>query len=261
MLISQSELDSKRSREPIPLECYNCKTIHYRTKNIVLRIINGNLQNTLKGCFCSKECRGQYKTISRITCQCKQCNQQFERLPKDIGQNVFCNKSCSAKYNNSKRILKKYKCDPEIKIKLITNDNSTSIKRTKNCKFCNTEFIIQHQKTQIYCSSKCRSLEYRTEIYKRITSGEVNGHASKTMRQYLLSLRGQKCEMCGITEWGGKPLVVVMDHINGNSSDNSLTNLRLICSNCDTLTPTYKCRNKGNGRAYRRQRYADGKSY
>jgi hypothetical protein len=67
--------------------------------------------------------------------------------------------------------------------------------------------------------------------------------------------------MCGIIEWGGKPLIVIMDHINGNSDDWSLSNLRLICSNCDTLTPTYKSRNKGKGRYYRRMRYTQGKSF
>jgi hypothetical protein len=52
-----------------------------------------------------------------------------------------------------------------------------------------------------------------------------------------------------------------MDHIDGNSENNHLSNLRLVCGNCDMLLPTYKSKNKGNGRAYRRERYANGKSY
>jgi hypothetical protein len=34
-----------------------------------------------------------------------------------------------------------------------------------------------------------------------------------------------------------------------------------VCPNCDSQHPTFKSRNRGNGRAWRRQRYADGKSY
>lgn len=34
-----------------------------------------------------------------------------------------------------------------------------------------------------------------------------------------------------------------------------------ICPNCDSQLPTFKARNRGKGRAWRRQRYADGKSY
>jgi hypothetical protein len=34
-----------------------------------------------------------------------------------------------------------------------------------------------------------------------------------------------------------------LDHINGNERDNRKENLRLICSNCHSFTPTYKGRN------------------
>ena len=54
---------------------------------------------------------------------------------------------------------------------------------------------------------------------------------------------------------------VELEHIDGNSSNNTLENCILLCPNCHSLTHTYKNRNKGNGRAYRRQRYKEGKSY
>jgi len=82
-----------------------------------------------------------------------------------------------------------------------------------------------------------------------------------TRKRILKEQRGIKCEICGITEWTGEEVPLVLDHIDGNSSNNLEENLRLVCGNCDMLLPTYKNRNKGNGRAKRRKRYAIGRSF
>ena len=39
-----------------------------------------------------------------------------------------------------------------------------------------------------------------------------------------------------------------VDHIDGNSDNNSEENLRLICPNCHSLTSTYRGANRGHGR-------------
>jgi hypothetical protein len=61
--------------------------------------------------------------------------------------------------------------------------------------------------------------------------------------------------------WNGAHLAMIIDHIDGDATNDSRMNLRLICPNCDSQLPTYKAKNRGNGRYYRRQRYADGKSF
>lgn len=53
------------------------------------------------------------------------------------------------------------------------------------------------------------------------------------------------CALCGLpAEWKGKPLMHRLDHINGNSTDHRLKNLRIICPNCDSQLPTYCSKNK-----------------
>ena len=44
--------------------------------------------------------------------------------------------------------------------------------------------------------------------------------------------------------WDGKPLVLVLDHINGVRDDNRLFNLRLLCSNCNSQTITFSGRHR-----------------
>lgn len=57
-----------------------------------------------------------------------------------------------------------------------------------------------------------------------------------------------KCSICcSPPEWLGKPMVLILDHINGVNNDNRIENLRFVCSNCDSQLPTYKSKNR-NGR-------------
>lgn len=51
------------------------------------------------------------------------------------------------------------------------------------------------------------------------------------------------CQMCGLREWQAKPLTMHIDHINGNPDDHRLENLRMLCPNCHSQTPTYGGRN------------------
>lgn len=49
-----------------------------------------------------------------------------------------------------------------------------------------------------------------------------------------------KCDSCGIKDlWNGKPLVLQLDHINGNNSDNRIENLHWLCPNCHSQTDTF----------------------
>jgi hypothetical protein len=53
-----------------------------------------------------------------------------------------------------------------------------------------------------------------------------------------------KCSVCKIEMWNNKPIRFQLDHINGNSTDHVLKNLRLICPNCHSQTETYCGKNK-----------------
>lgn len=48
-----------------------------------------------------------------------------------------------------------------------------------------------------------------------------------------------KCELCGITEWQGKPLVMQLHHIDGDNTNNELSNLQMLCPNCHSQTDNF----------------------
>lgn len=56
----------------------------------------------------------------------------------------------------------------------------------------------------------------------------------------------EQCD-CGLkTEWNGKKLVLQVDHIDGDFSNNRKENLRFLCPNCHSQTETFGTKNYGS---------------
>jgi len=60
------------------------------------------------------------------------------------------------------------------------------------------------------------------------------------LKPHLIKERGHKCESCALTEWMGQIITIELDHIDGDKTNNNIENLRLLCPNCHSLTPTFK---------------------
>lgn len=126
------------------------------------------------------------------------------------------------------------------------------------CKRCDIEFKTKDLNA-IYCSNKCFRKSQFDKVHDRYLNGEI--HNIATLKSHYIADNGSYCSVCLLSSWQGKDIVLILDHIDGNSDNNFPSNLRLVCPNCDSQLPTFKNRNKGNGRISRRKRYSDGKSY
>lgn len=165
--------------------------------------------------------------------KCKNCGEHTTNQS-------FCSSSCSASYNNRNNHWR---------------DTQGRRALYGNCLQCD----VQLEKSQkVYCSNQC---QHDHKYTQRIAHWKVTGKFSKAPVKRYLAEKREGCWECGITSWNNKEIVLELEHIDGNSDNNTEENLSLLCPNCHSQTPTYKGRNTGNGRAWRRERYAEGKSY
>jgi len=153
---------------------------------------------------------------------------------KQTNNPKFCSLSCSATYTNRSHPKRK---------------SQSHKHKTIKCPNCKKKFHTEYT-NQTCCSKKC-STEYRRfkkdQIIERQGFGNGYYH-NATIRKYLIRKHGNNCMICGQSgnDWNGKPITLIVDHIDGKSDNNKLENLRIVCPNCDCQLPTYKAKNKGN---------------
>ena len=136
---------------------------------------------------------------------CKECNNEFES--KKFEERLFCNHSCSASYNIKHKPRKDH----------------------GNCLCCNLELRVKDSK---YCNIECHVQHKRDVVFNKIESGDIS-LSSKSYKKYLIHKHGNKCMECGWNEINpiSKRVPIELEHIDGNSENNNLNNLKLLCPN------------------------------
>lgn len=85
----------------------------------------------------------------------------------------------------------------------------------------------KYELNQVFCQN--------SPVTQKVLRGYVERH----------QVLDYKCAKCGCDgHWQDGEIALEIDHINGDNTNNEISNLRYLCPNCHALTETYRGRNK-----------------
>lgn len=72
------------------------------------------------------------------------------------------------------------------------------------------------------------------------------------LKQKLIKegIKEHRCEKCKHTEWNGAPIPITLHHVDGNSANNNLINLQILCPNCHAQTDNFCGKNQERVKGY-----------
>lgn len=187
---------------------------------------NGSLVELVKTPACHAGNQGfespTDRQIKHIMKNCPKCKLQHDK------KGLFCSRSCA----NSR-----------------TFSDETNLKKSRSgSKFWNSlqgkdreKFI--NEKYQKYDFEEQQRRAQETKILKS-WNRPYEEMSRDALKKRILAERNFTCEECGCGHiWNNKPISLELDHIDGNSKNNKIENLRILCPNCHSQTPTHRGKN------------------
>ena len=187
---------------------------------------------------------------------CQGCQEKYLRCiiidgKRKWGHRKFCSK---CRENQQYKFISKSKISDEEFIKVIKKSLSihqallflglksaggnyqTFHRRVEYLKIDTSHFTGQAHNVNKKFGPKRPTEDYLNNKYL-IRSSELKNRLLKE------GLKTHQCEKCNLSEWLGLKIPLELHHVNGNSSDNSILNLMLLCPNCHSFTDNYRGKN------------------
>lgn len=99
------------------------------------------------------------------------------------------------------------------------------------------EFGIDISHFTFRSDNKSKSMEKPIEEYL-VKNIKIQPYKLK-QKLFNFGLKINKCEICGCSSWMGKEINCQLHHIDGDNTNNELSNLQILCPNCHSQTDNY----------------------
>lgn len=116
--------------------------------------------------------------------------------------------------------------------------------KTLNDRIKKLNLDISHFKSASEITYENTKLSKEQVLEKCATNSKIS---SSSLKRLLLreGILKNICSECGQgPTWNNKPLILQLDHIDGNSMNNELINLRILCPHCHSQTDTFSGKNR-----------------
>lgn len=181
---------------------------------------------------------------------CEYCN---NLIIEKYASGRFCNKSCAKGFSTKKKRkeinikvskkltkLSKKEITYEIVNEAISSTltiRSASIKANIPYK----TFINKAKIFGLYKTNQGGKGKQKLKLEEILSYSEIR-RKGEFIKPFLFknNLKQEVCENCGISNWCNKPITLELEHIDGNNKNNRLENLKILCPNCHSQTPTYR---------------------
>ncbi len=148
----------------------------------------------------------------------------------EFGSGRFCNKKCASAFSTKEKRL-------EINKRL--SQKAKGFPRTGGKDFPKGVYEKRFKGTKDSARKANETKKKRQDglSWEKLTK--------KGKRDRLTNEFGKKCRVCGQgEEWMGRKLTLEWDHFDGNKKNETKGNLRLLCPNCHSQTPTFRNRKR-----------------
>jgi hypothetical protein len=173
--------------------------------------------------------------------KCEKCNKEHDG---SYGSGRFCNSVCARSFstaNVDKKKTKEIDCG-KCGRPIVVNIRAPYFTK---CSICNPPLArktpqqrVRSTKVQKWKRKKGQS---RKEFILSLSYEELT---FETLRERILIEQNNKCSKCNNDSWMGEPLVLELEHKDGNNKNDSRSNIEMLCPNCHSLTKTWRGRNK-----------------